>query len=128
MKKIMSILCAVLIIASLIGCTGKKNLEEAIKDPSFTEQFEEVSKSYEQQGAEIKITAKGDTLRYTFSMEGLNESSSELLLQQLESEAITTAFKNTAAKLQKELSNEKINILVVYTDETGKEIVSKEYK
>lgn len=106
-------------------------LETLVKSDEFQQQVETLSKSYEEsQGMKLEITAEENTLIYTcsYTVDGVDlDEAKKALEEYLDSDTMTKQIKEVLEYVRKTVP-ETESVKVVYVDNDGKEIVSKEYE
>jgi maltose-binding protein MalE len=152
MKRIIMALAAVVLLLTVTACgasaaandvdseeavsseewveSGETTLETMVKSENFQGQVEELSKTYEDKGMELRITAEGNTLIYTcaYTVDGVDtEEAKTALAEYLDSDTMTKSIEEVLEYVRRTVP-ETESVKVVYVDNGGKEIVSKEYK
>ncbi len=105
-------------------------LEAQVKEDTFQEQVKTLSESYEAQGMKLDITAEGNTLVYTctYTVDGVDiEEARTALKNYLDSDTMTKSIEEVLESIRKSVP-ETESVKVVYVDNDGQEIASKEYK
>lgn len=105
-------------------------LETLVKGESFQQQVATLSESYESKGMKLEITAEGNTLIYTctYTVDGVDlEEAQKSLEEYLESDTMTKQIEEVLEYVKKTVPDTE-SVKVVYVDNDGKEIASKEYK
>ena len=105
-------------------------LEIMVKSEDFQKQVESLSESYESKGMKLEITAEGNTLIYTssYTVDGVDiDEAKETLEEYLDSDTMTKSIEEVLQYVKKTVP-ETESVKVVYVDNDGNEIVSKEYK
>ena len=105
-------------------------LEIMVKSEDFQKQVETLSESYESKGMKLEITAEGNTLIYTcsYTVDGVDiDEAKETLEEYLDSDTMTKSIEEVLQYVKKTVP-ETESVKVVYVDNDGNEIVSKEYK
>lgn len=105
-------------------------LETMVKSEDFQKQVDALSESYESKGMELEITAEGNTLIYTcsYTVDGVDTDEAKTALQEyLDGETMTKSIEEVLEYVKKTVP-EIESVRVVYVDNDGNEIISKEYK
>lgn len=105
-------------------------LETLVKSESFQQQVATLSESYESQGMKLEITAEGNTLIYTctYTVDGVDiDEAKKSLEEYLESDTMTKSIEEVLEYVKKTVP-ETESVKVIYVDNDGKEIASKEYQ
>lgn len=98
-----------------------------LEDDTVKQALSTLEKSLEGSGMNIKITAEGDKLVYTFAYEKLEKTDD--MTKQLEEgiKAQDATFQSTANQVKQYVDVDTATVVIKYVDSKGEEIYSKEY-
>lgn len=103
------------------------SVEEYVNSPEIQNALSTLEKQLEGSGMNIKITADGNKMIYTYTYEDTEKADgmAESLEQALSAQDAT--FQATADQIKKEVKVDSATVVIEYVDSKGEMIYSKEY-
>lgn len=104
------------------------SISDYLNDATVKEALSTMEKSVSGSGMNIKVTAEGDKMIYTFTYEKLEKT--DEMAKQLEEgiKAQDATFQSTANQVKQYVDVDSATVVIKYVDSKGEEIYSKEYK
>lgn len=135
MKKMLSVVCSTILVIGLIlsttGCSSRTTVQDYIESEAFKTEMATLSEQLESQGVSIEVTAKGNNLLYSYTLnQELSEEDLELYTQSLEASASTldTTMKQVYDEMVKVVGEDgNVSITMEYKDATDTLIASFTY-
>lgn len=127
MKKVLSMVLCVALCLSFAACGGKKTVESYIN--GIQDEIAQMEEQVKQQGMNLKVSARENTLVYTYQYTiDLGDASDQVaagLEQSMDS--LKSVFDGILQTLKKEIPSAE-SVVVEYLDKDGKVLYSHEYK
>lgn len=127
MKKILIAILAAVMCFSVVSCGNKKTVESYIA--SIQDEIDSMTDMYKNSGFDLSVTAKDNTMVYTFKYNIDIGADADTVKATLESgmAAQESTFTTILSTLKKEIPSAE-SILVEYLDKDGNTLYSKEFK
>lgn len=127
MKKVLSIVLCVAFCFAVVGCGNKKTVESYLN--SIQDEITQMEEQYKDMGMELSVTAKDNSLIYTYKYTIDLGDAADQVAASLEQamETLKPTFEAILKSLKSEIPSAE-SVVVRYLDKDGKELYTKEYK
>lgn len=129
MKRVATILLALVVALSLVACGGKAaTVEDYLSKPEVKAQMDAMSESLGSSGMQIKISGEGNKLIYDYTFDAQQDVPDELKTALEDAmTAQASVFSSIATTLKTEAKVSDPVVVVRYLNADGSLILEKEY-
>ena len=129
MKRVATVLLALVVALSLVACGGKAGpVEDYLSKPEVKAQMDAMSDSLGSSGMQIEISGEGNKLIYAYTFESQLDNLDEVKTALEDAmEAQASVFSSIATTLKTEAKVSEPVVVVRYLNADGSLILEKEY-